>query len=745
MSRVRHAGLVVLAATVFASAYAAGASESVLFAAFELEDAAEILPGATAVPMEYAQGRGALVLGSASDIVFSDINKRATILGEATVFFDVPREIQLVAWLRVQWHCYCGRGVKVSTTGTSLGDAAPGGIYTDTNRPGVWCWVRLGVFRYSAGKQSFSFTQSGHAAALDALVLSESPTYVPAGHDAQERTIVLEKLPESTVTRPDGMLDAAIDEGVWSDFQLDFAHKMPEAQGMSAVEFCRKDDGSCYRLSLETLPEGPSRAALCRVTKEGAAISLAEISLPAEKQAWHAYRLVRRGEGIEVQRDGFPLLACTDRVLSEGSLHFVSNASDFTHCEDVELCGIRNYRDLLSPTVSGWNVAGGAWRNAALDTEEQAPCWGRAEEAGLLVAPWKMGDSFFFSTDVHLSTTGLAGLAFGVNKSAYSVLGVYRAASGVEEKLEARWVDVRDGVSTVRMTVPVASPKGEQWRRLRIAVSPRDTALDIDGERAIHVKSPASASAGGIGLAVQKGTACFLNAEAWQARDLRDGDFLFEPECERRNASYWQVRSGAIEFQRHPAYLLLKGDAGKDAVIEYKRSIPRNVGVELTLREAGGDIAAVLGSQAGQDILPSAPEVVLPSDPRVCIRLTAQTDPPVVYELSSDLIALEAPVLCRNGIEVARAEKLKKPRERRDRALYFEICGNTVSGANHEGEAVHFSFPELLKDVPLTLSIAGTNLDSNVGAVYISRICVKPIFSLLPEAPGALDSKGKKE
>ncbi len=722
---VKNAFIVI---TILAVTVQVAANDRVRVLSAEAEDV--VLSG-QAHAVEYDGSRGGRCIqisqpGGAADFAKVPLDRGSeSAPGEVRFELDVPNEGEYRVWCRIMWHCSCGVGMNLTTSGTTAETGSNESARGDSNvfsttPPRVWHWVDCGRFKFEAGSATLSLRQRGHLALLDSIEVTSELAYRPAGYIDESESYRLED-PEEWEPHAGGVDSKSISDREWNDFDFDGAF-LPVLQenkpGSFGLEFCRKDSGQSYRLTLKLSADGSTTAQLHRV-ESGAAVVLNESS----KLAWDGeplrlhIRMVR--EKISLELNGVPQFTVQDDAFHAGRLDLIAENLDRVSLLELDIAPVRVFEEHFTVASSAWEPLSGDWHSAIDDSKQGHVYLCGPSNSAVSIAPWNLGDDYTFSAGVQLLGGGSAGLAFDVVTLENYRSVVLKAALERDGQASVEIVEHEGGRRHVAWSEAVAASP-DQWHSLSITRKSSSLTISLNDNTSSHIELP-SLPAGRVGFASEDGAGAVFST----VRSLVPGEefsqrFVFLPLYAERALAAWKKSSGLFTHAIHPERLMAVPAAGNNRVsLELRRPVP--VGQRIAVEFYKNSAHAVSATTGGSVDLPSLPAIVLPTDPHVGIRLSSVQAGGDEYEICTNESGFSILEIRKNGKVFARESK-RSPALSEHR-MYVELYENRFIAGTESGILVEAPIEGgSWKDAQFNLSIFGENLtkDTPMGVVEIT-------------------------
>lgn len=700
----------------------------------EGESALSISKPATIVGWAGASGGRCVRLSGADapDAFPADGSGKVPLRGSVSLQFTAPASQTYTLWARLQWHCMCSRNISFSTTASTL-DAekcCSGNSISSEVVPRTWHWVKIGAARFSAGPQTIDFTQRGHLALLDTIALSADPAYTPPGYEDSLRDQAFEENVAQWRERENGAMVYSVGEGLFSNFSLSAALKVPpfDSAGPSAgVSFCTQPGGAGYTVHLQATANHGTALRLVKRVEGGGETCLAQ-AVAENTDSWNAINITHAGPSMHVALNGVDAVSVEDSTYPSGEIMLIASGVERVPFEYLHVRPLACYGELFGDDWVAWPSVNGTWRlvDAGENERDGRHLLGTSETAALIMAPWKFGDCYSFSTDIS-PIKGTAGIAFNVkDKENFSAIVVASPADSQTEEMSLCVVTAEAGsMQTQSLNAPAAN-KG-QWQRLTLNRDGSGITFEIDGRRLHGYDMRDWDFDGKLGLFVGNGGASlFARIDGHETAPARPDLFSFERSMAVWSICHWECKRGRPTLAEHPDLLLLLPQEGQ-ICFELRRPVESSVMVHavLPLRTADNSLA---DEQQGEPPL-SFPS--LPFDSCFGIRLIGQNGIDKC-EAIVDCPALHSIRLVHNGT-VLDQKVLPPTRNLSEVTLYLRLeQGRMEAGMEGIASIAAADLPVDGIDGPLRVGLIGSNMQSQQ-EVKISEVTVTELHPLLGE------------
>lgn len=625
----------------------------------EAEDATLLLAPAVAVAREGASGGRCVSLSAPEgrDTAVALASQPKENLGTVEWALDLSEGGVFYPWVRVNWHCYCGRSFRFLFSGDGTANEAEGHAgFASTAEPGLWHWERLDAIRLAPGAQRIRIVQQGHLALLDQLFLGSDPNETPPGYLPEGRRILRDRL-EGWIDRS-GRLEVPVD-GEWGSVAIAAALRL-DAQNEDAEAGFALTAADGRRVAEVALRRQPGGAAV--VVRGGGESPLVVAPVDDGFDGWHSVEATRDGGRLDLAVDGVPRstldLGCTDPATA---VFFRTGPADI---QDVAVADMATRRDLLSADDPLWPVRAGTWHHTDVDGAGKVLV-GRGDEGALLDAPWLSGERYLLRVNINLADTGLAGVAF------VPADGDVPHAAVLRQDGETRLAIVAitpDGPQPLWASDPLGGDAG-QWRTLWVRKWPGQIELGVDDLGAAgRFSTTRWAEPSRPALYAGAGAACFADVRhAALAAFARE--YVFEPSHDYFLLAHWQLERGRVAPTGHPAFLALYGDPlTHDVRMSFRRRVGPGVQVELD----GRSHDEFRGSpDPDRTLFPAVVMPLLDSSTRFFVSAVSQVTG-VTYTALADTEDMRSVRLVRDG-ELLAEKELPAPSPQNTWKLYLRL------------------------------------------------------------------------
>ena len=588
--------------------------------------------------------------------------------GHVTMRPTIPEPGNYRLWLRLQWHCTCGRNLALETTATRA--ESPGGKsipvrgmnVNDTFRPRVWHWMDCGTYTFEAGVQEVTCIQSGHHVLVDAVALASDPDFRPPGYFAPDEDFQIDRCPKDW-RRPAGERTVhVIGEREWANFQLDTSFDIPfydfDATGsVVGFEFCRQPDDRGYAFQITPTAAGTVDVRLVR-NDTGGEVVLAERKGVQWLGSYHATRIARVGGGIDVNLNGQTLLSAEDDTFASGAIAIVQGGVPQFDFHELEIRTVGDFEEHFPGAASTWDVLAGTWRvlSERVFAENDVIYLGAGNAGAPAISrcPWQLGSSYRFRVGFRNSTSGAAGVVLAARDTRnYCAVTVGVKGSASDQRSELKILEYSDGEESTLFTCPLDG-EGGQWFQLELETAPGMLLVRADGRQFGPFRAKSWNLGGAPGLYVDDGAEVeFAGIAARQGAGIGGHSYLFEPESDMRSISEWYLETGGMILEQHPATLTLQTstkDLGS-VRLNWKLPVPASaeVRVAFTTELTNKWKKAAPKASLGDNLLQDFPPIVLPNAARVGVAIKLTGLDQAEYFVSVDKEAMREITISRNS------------------------------------------------------------------------------------------------
>jgi hypothetical protein len=666
---------------------------------FEAEDASLLLAPARIIAKDGASGGTCVALSAPEgrDTALALPFQRTEILGTVEWTIDVPAEGVFYPWVRVNWHCYCGRSFRFMYAGAGATQEANGqSHFTSTAEPGMWCWERLATMQMQAGPQHIRIMQEGHLALLDQLFLSQDPEETPPGYIPEGRRVNFGEVEQWT--EQNGGLEATL-EGEWGNASVAAALRLESPTDAAHAGFALALAGEQSVTEVLLQQQQETTAVVVRRRDPNGEEILLTVPVDEGFDGWHSVEARRLGLRLHLDVDGVSRGDVALFSAEPATISFLSTAP--AQVEDVAVADLATHRDLLDAEDAMWAVESGSWRHASLEPGSGPLLWGQGDPAALLDVPWAVGETYALSVNVKVPEKGSAGIAFVPQGDGA------RHAVVVRQDGETRLAVVSlapEGPTTLWESEALPAGPG-QWCALSVRKWPGQLELGLDGGDPWRFTTGKWQEPCRPMLYAGPGAACFSDCQH-AALPVFALEYLLEPSQDHLLLGHWRVVRGGAAPSGHPAFLVFTGDPEtQDSRITLRRVVGPGVHIELDCRPYDG----LNGLATGDDsLLPPITMPLVDSAPRFFVSATSRTSG-ATYTALSDAEEMRSIRLIRDG-ELLEEKVLPDPSPQNAWKLYLYVQNGRLE-AGAQGSAT--------VSVPLSPAETSADFDVSFGAVNV--------------------------
>ena len=707
----------------------------------EADADAEVVPPAAVVPHIGANGGRCVCISApnAPAMVTGSDSRRGQLVFRPNLVHAGDYRL----WIRLQWHCICSRAVSLTTSGSyDPGFESDMEAVADYEPSNVWHWTSCGPISFATGQQTITFTQKGHLALFDSIILTAEPDYHPTGFTPSSEPLKIEAASAEWRRVEDGLYLQFPSKREWDSFVAemvcDFRTESPSAQNdRVGIQFGIQESGECCRFlcSRHTHEGNVSLALLCQGAEP---VILATGTAVLNRDFFQHFRFSRVGGRIVVWVNGVPAIEARDVRYPSGKIGLISGSPVFGAYEHLTVRSLSEYEDTFADPEATWESLRGKWKAVSLESIAPDAGGGYAaigEDTNLALSPFAVGDECFVTVKVRLAETGYGGLAFDVSDDRNFMALVLQEDSDLQRnKAQARLLRFKDSGTQTLWEGTYEGIVG-QWRDISLLWRDGFVEVSVDEDKRWVV--PASLTnterGRGLGLVASGGSgAVFASPKAHDHVEGVNWQFLFEPDRCIQSLCHWAQEEG--RFSLFPYYAQLRCEplpGQRDFALTLRRRLPPGFETSIDFHESGTDPNE--STRLPDDGLPEVVLPVLPGDPRVGIGIrmakpgdeTGRTE----YRISVDLREMRDLAVFRNGEKVPPASPLGFG-DRTEESLFLRFSGQKIEAGVRGG--VHARIADLPPMDPSTevqVFFFAENIEEG-RRIDVQRIVVREVFDL---------------